>query len=304
MKKILSIDGGGIKGIFAASFLAQIEQKNHIKICDYFDLIAGTSTGGIIAAGLACGVPAQRILEIYIKKGEKIFPQQKRFAVFKTKYDSKTLESELVEIFKDIFIRDCLTRLVIPAFNISENRTRVFKTPHAPDLYYDKNVKLVDCILATTAAPLYFKPHAMNGGVFIDGGVGANNPSLIALVEGISRLNWSLKDIAMLSIAGTSELGPNNGKESMGLIDALKIQKSFMCAESQYSHNICKILLDSQKYLRIENIVQHGKFGLDKANSQLMTELRNLGETEAMRHMSQIEKLFLNEEIDKIDFFI
>ena len=304
MKKILSIDGGGIKGIFAASFLTEIEEKNQIRICDYFDLIAGTSTGGIIAAGLACGIPAKKILQIYIDKGMDIFPKQRRFAVFRTKYDSKVLENELSDVFKDKCIKTCLTRLLIPAFNISENKTRVFKTPHTPDLYYDKNLKLVDCILATTAAPLYFKPHSMDGGVFIDGGVGANNPALIALIEGISRLNWSLDDISMLSIAGVSELGPNEGKEKMGLIDALKIQKSFMSAESQYAHNICNILIDPPNYFRIENMVQQGRFGLDRATPQSMTELKNLGESTAMRHMEQIKNTFLNEKIKKVDLYI
>ena len=91
MKKILSIDGGGIKGIFAASFLAKLEQTFNIKICEHFDLIAGTSTGAIIGAALAVGIPAQKILEFYLKEGEKIFPKNRGLPILKGKYETKPL---------------------------------------------------------------------------------------------------------------------------------------------------------------------------------------------------------------------
>jgi len=303
MKKILCIDGGGIKGIFAASFLAQIEEICNIKIHEYFDMVAGTSTGGIIAAALAYGIPAKTILDLYLQKGKQIFPDGKRWYLFKTKYETEPLKIELEKVFQKGCIKDCKTRLIIPAYNLECDRVRVFKTPHAEDLYFDRELTLVDCILATTAAPLYFKPHKMTGGVFVDGGVGANNPSLIALVECISRCKWSVNDISMLSIGGISELGHNTGTERMGLLDAIKIQKCFMNAESQYAHNICNILLSNKQYFRINEEVQNNRFSLDNATEKSMESLKNYGERQAMNNMIQIKEQFLTEKIEKVKLY-
>lgn len=303
VKKILSIDGGGIKGIFAASFLTQIEEECKVRICDYFDLIAGTSTGGIIAAALAYGVPAKNILDLYLQKGKQIFPKGKTWSFFKTKYDTEPLKKALEDVFQSGCIKDCKTRLVIPAYNLENNQVRVFKTPHEKNLHFDKELRLVDCILATTAAPLYFQPYRMKGGVFIDGGVGANNPSVIALVEGMTRCTWSLNDILMLSIGGVSELGSNTGNEGMGLLDVLKIQKSFMSAESQYAHNICNLLLSSKRYIRINQVVQNNRFALDKVTKASMSGLKNFGENQAMAHIVKIENLFLKDKIEKMQLY-
>ncbi|MCI8672537.1 MAG: patatin-like phospholipase family protein [Lachnospiraceae bacterium] len=299
MKKILSIDGGGIKGVFSASFLTQIEEKCQIAIHEYFDLIAGTSTGGIIAAALAYGIPAKDILNLYLQNGNKIFPKRKGWPILKTKYKTEPLKKVLEDVFQDACIKDCKTRLVIPAYNIENDKVRVFKTPHADDLFFDKNIKLVDCILATTAAPLYFSPYRMQGGRYIDGGVGANNPSLIALVEGLTRCAWSANEISMLSVGGVNELGHNTGGEHMGLVDALKIQKSFMSAESQYAHNICSILLPKGQYVRINQEVKK-QFALDNATYSGMRELKNYGDNQAMISISQIKTIFLKEKIEKM----
>lgn len=302
MKKILAIDGGGIKGVFAASFLAQIEAKCNVRICDYFDLIAGTSTGGIIAAALAVGIPAKDILEMYMTNGKKIFPKNRRWMLFKGKYESKPLHDALETVFEQKCIKDCKTRLLMPAFNLESGKTRVFKTPHADDLLFDKELKLVDCILATTAAPLYFQPHNMEGGTFVDGGIGANNPSLIALVEAMTRCEWKQSEISMLSIGGVTELGPTTGFERMGLIDALKIQRCFMCAETQYADNICKIMLPTENYQRIVQKVEKNQFSLDGATDASLNRLKNSGGNQAMSDLKKIQKTFLQEKKEEVRF--
>lgn len=302
MKKILTIDGGGIKGVFAASFLAQIEEECDVRICDYFDLIAGTSTGGIIAAALAVGIPVKDILEMYMTNGKKIFPKNRRWMLSKGKYDSKPLQEALGMVFEQKCIKDCKTRLLMPAFNLESGKVRVFKTPHADDLWHDKDLKIVDCVLATTAAPLYFQPHGMKGGTYVDGGIGANNPSLIALVEAITRCGWKTSEISMLSIAGVTELGPTTGFEKMGLIDALKIQKCFMCAEAQYADNICKIMLPTENYQRIVWEVDKKQFSLDGATDACMSRLKSFGESQAMQDLKNIQNVFLRETKEEVQF--
>ena len=210
--RILSLDGGGIRGAFTASFLAEIEKRLGVRVGEYFDLVAGTSTGAMIAIAVSAGVPASRIAELYEKAGPEIFmprpdykPRklrhrilssvfrrrvQKRLPVriddlLQTKYASEPLKAALNEVFGDERIgslRQC--RVVIPAVDATAGKVVVFKTPHLPNLSRDRHESLVDVLLATTAAPTYF-PHAAigGGGAFLDGGLWANNPSLVAYTE-------------------------------------------------------------------------------------------------------------------------
>lgn len=153
--KILSIDGGGIRGVIPCQFLANLEndliQKygEDTRLCDYFDLIAGTSTGGIIAIGLALGIKAQDILNLYVNHGNKIFPKPqqrnvskaKRIIFKKTFYDRMPLKKLLNETFNDgdepKRIGDAKTRLLIPTYNLESHQIHVLKTAHSEKLQRD-----------------------------------------------------------------------------------------------------------------------------------------------------------------------
>jgi patatin-like phospholipase/acyl hydrolase len=298
MAKILSIDGGGIKGIFAASMLAEIEKKCNVRICDYFDMIAGTSTGGIIAAALSIGVPAEQIMNLYINKAKRIFPEKRCIlkSVLGAKYSSDPLREELNIIFKDMQIKNCLTRLLIPTYDIANRKVHIFKTPHAKDLIFDKDLKIVDCLLATTAAPTYLKPHQMYGGAFIDGGIGANNPALIAVIEGITRCGWKKEEIKVLSIGGINELsGATNGTETMGVVNTNKILKCFMNAESQYAENISKLLIKKENYMRINNDALNNQVSLDNVSENSLIILKNWGINQAQYNICSIKDMFFQE---------
>jgi len=301
MKKILAIDGGGIKGVFSASFLAEVEEKCAGHIFDYFDMIAGTSTGAIIAAALSIGVPAREILNLYVEKGKEIFPHNSRvFRLFGGKYSNESLKKILKEVFGIKKFRDCGTRLLIPAFDLENRKVHVFKTPHTSDLYFDKDRLLVDCLLATTAAPTYFSPYKMQGGIYMDGGIGANNPSMIAVVEAMTRCKWRAEEIQMLSIGGVNELHPTTGTEGMGLLDVLKIQKSFMLAESQYAENICKLFLEEGNYIRVAQDALKGQVSLDKVNVESLKALQDWGVNKAQEYIQVIKTNFFNEEKEKM----
>lgn len=293
MKKILAIDGGGIKGVYAASLLAQVEEFSGARICDYFDLLAGTSTGAIIAAALSVGISAQDILELYLNKGANIFPKE-RWKLFKGKYDKKPLEKELKDLFGDKTMEDASTKLLIPTYNLTTDSVQIFKTPHSPDLYYDRNKKIYDVLLATTAAPVYFSPHKMEGGVYMDGGVGANNPSLIALIEGMTRCGWNRDDIMILNIGSVTSGKNTSGKEKMGLLNFLTVQQCFMNAESQYASNICNLIIGSQ-YIRIEETAKSGEVALDKVDEESLGKLRDLGIESAKENYDMIKNSFFSE---------
>lgn len=306
--KILSIDGGGIKGVFAASFLAELERTLEIQIWKYFDMLAGTSTGGIIAAALAVGIPAEEILELYMNKAKDIFPETKKSTtmLFKPKYESKALKNALEETFGDQKIKDCKTRLLIPAYNLVNQSIRVFKTPHAQDLFTDKNIKLVECLLSTTAAPTFFSPYRMKGGRYIDGGVGANNPTLIAVIEGITRCGWKREEISVLSIGGIDEIrNLTTGKENMTIKDIQKIIKCYMNAENQYADNISNLLLgkDRNRILRVNHQDKSGEITLDRVDLAKLTMLKDWGVNELQNHIYRIKQEFLNEEKSDVQFY-
>lgn len=304
MKKILSIDGGGMKGVYAASLLCELEEKNKIRICDYFDLIAGTSTGGIIAAGLAMGIPAKQILGLYMQNGAKIFPPGKHFRFFHGCYNREPLKIALQKVFGDKRIKECNTRLLLPTVNIANDNVSVFKTPHAPDLKYDMDLAVVDCLLATSAAPIYFEPYKMQGGVFIDGGIGANNPSLIALIEGMTRCGWALEEIELLSIGGVEAPELKEGQENLGIINALTIQRCYMMAESRYAEHICKLLLPKGQFFRINQLAGSPKqISLDKADEKSLEQLKSWGYLAAKEHNDDFVKKYFDREKEQCLFF-
>lgn len=290
MKKILAIDGGGIKGVYAASLLAELERLCGRNICEYFDILAGTSTGAIIAAALAIKIPSRDILELYLDKGKEIFPKE-HWKLFKGKYSTQPLKNELKKIFADKKMGDANTRLLIPTYNLSTDAVQIFKTPHAIDLYFDKDKKIYEVLLATTAAPVYFSPYKMSGGIYMDGGVGANNPSLIALVEGVTRCDWNKEDIMILNIGNVSSGKNTTGKEKMGLSNFLTIQQCFMNAQNQYASNICNLII-GDRYIRIEETVKTGEVALDKVDKVSLKKLSDLGINSAKRNYDLIKKRF------------
>lgn len=227
--KILSIDGGGIRGVIPCQFLANLENDliqeygEDTRLCDYFDLIAGTSTGGIIAIGLALGVKAQDILDLYVRHGSEIFPEPmqrnvskaKRIILKKPFYDRFPLKKLLNETFntdgEPKRIGDAKTRLLIPTYNLESHQIHILKTAHSEKLVRDYQIPVVDAALSTAAAPAYFLPYdfsydnkGKNGSVqinmMVDGGLVANNPSFMALLEATHCLGIKLEDIGLLSL--------------------------------------------------------------------------------------------------------
>ena len=165
--RILAIDGGGICGILPAAYLRELEGRflNGGPIGSYFDMIAGTSTGGVIALGLACAIKADEILKLYTERGETIFPPgnfatralRKCRHVVRYIYDENSLETELRKIFRDRVLGEATTRLVIPAFEGRYGEPWIYKTPHHPDYSKDQHEQMARVAMATAAAPTYFK---------------------------------------------------------------------------------------------------------------------------------------------------
>src|SRR5436309_4125962 len=144
MKKILSIDGGGIKGVFPASFLATVEDAIRRNVADYFDLIVGTSTGGIIALGLGLGLSAKEILSFYEEHGPSIFRGSRVTRALRqvgiSKYSSDALRVALQTVFGERKLGESSTRLVVPSCNLDTGEVHIWKTSHHPRLERDHKV--------------------------------------------------------------------------------------------------------------------------------------------------------------------
>ena len=213
--RILSIDGGGIRGIFPAVVLAQMERRylDGGSVAGYFDLITGTSTGGIIALGLGAGIPAAKILQFYIEDGRDIFPPRRALAkkLWKARklvthmYDHQKLKEHLQRQLGSRTMADSSSRLCIPSCDGTHGDIWVFKTPHHPDYQMDGARQMVDVAMATAAAPTYFRPIEDGGFRLVDGGLWANNPVMVGVVEALTALGVSREQIRVLSLGCGSE---------------------------------------------------------------------------------------------------
>ncbi len=294
-KRILVIDGGGIKGVFPASFLSQIEKQIGDKVGNYFDLIVGTSTGGILALGLGMGYSANDLLEFYKKHGKSIFGGNAILksirSVFFSKYNQKALKHALVETFGEKQLGESKNRLVIPSLNLSTGNVHIYKTAHHERFTTDYVCPVVDVALSTSAAPTYFPAHLLpSGSPLIDGGVWANNPIGIAVAESIGILKWPAESLQILSIGCTST---PTGKRKLSLGKAywaLRVADLFMRAQSSASLGIAAVLTSHEQIIRIEPMVSAGRYELD--NYKAIPSLEGLGETYARESMPKVKFLF------------
>lgn len=203
--KMLCIDGGGIRGVFAISILKEIEKEVGKPINLLFDCISGTSTGSIIAASAALEVEMENVLKSYKKYGEKIFIQQAKVGLFRSVYSSNFLRKYLQQEFGEITLKDIQHPLLIPAVDLSHGKPFVYRSDYGSSNQQDHNVPLWDAVLSSCSAPLYFAPNNIdNEYLSIDGGLWANNPSLVCVTEAIHHFQIPMSEIQILSI-GTGQ---------------------------------------------------------------------------------------------------
>ena len=264
--RILSIDGGGIRGILPAKVLAEFEQRylNGSSIGSYFDLIAGTSTGGIIALALSIGIPSSRILDLYLTHGGDVFPTPKwpvwagrdvvRFfwELGHYRYCREPLERLLRQIFGTQLLGEADRRLCIPSFD-GYTEVNIFKTPHHPDFSRDWREEMVTVALATAAAPTFFPVYRNKGRHFADGGVWANDPVMIALVDALSTNSLARRNVHILSLGcGDGEMVMSRGQiRSGGVWHWRKIIDAAMHLQSQNALGQAGLLIGRDQLIRI-----------------------------------------------------
>lgn len=212
--RILSLDGGGIRGIIEAVILSEVEKLINQPLNKYFDLIAGTSTGSIVGTGIALGLKSEEILELFRQKGQIIFPYTSRWSVKRIslvlkygvsapKFSNQGLIKALQEQFGNAKLSDLDTspRLLITSYDTLDRETIVFKSWQKYKPW--ANANLWEICTCSASAPTYFPAYLLKTPdkdySLIDGGVGANNPTACAVAEAL-RLNYSIREISVLSI--------------------------------------------------------------------------------------------------------
>ena len=313
--KILSIDGGGIKGVFPAKFLALLEEEiGEGQIHKHFDIITGTSTGGIIALALSLGIPAKKILELYKDNAHTIFGK-KRCNIFRRAfYSNKPLEALLKDIFKEYHnkdehprIDDAKTKLLIPIYSLTDGSTQVLKTPHASDLILDKHIPMYMAAMATSAAPTFFNPYSNNFKKIdsttvesftnkVDGGVYANNPSMIARIEAQTRLERELSEIDLLSLGTGQKIFSNAKKKKRWQVFywiwKKRIIELFMQSQSQIVHNSISVLNNFNNYFNYHRIDlefdENFKVAMDEKNANKLEALAERATREYQKNCKDV----------------
>ncbi|MGL4498054.1 MAG: patatin-like phospholipase family protein [Planktothrix sp.] len=287
--KILSLDGGGIRGVLSAQLLKQVEdtiqEKKGQKLHEYFDLVAGTSTGSILTAGIACQMDAQEMIDIYLKNGNDIFLKSIRFnrkyrflgQAFASYllYPHERGERGLAKILEKRLIHKTLNRtpkiseivnpdILIPAYDVYSRNTTWFCNNHANHAngfdsnaaaWYD-NLELWKICTASASAPTFFPPYELpynddQSLPHIDGGVSCNNPSLVAIAHALltqKKNGLTLNDIAVLSIGTGNTTRPYKYEEirKWGSIGWIKnLPNIFMNPPAKNSEDICLQILES-----------------------------------------------------------
>jgi len=228
MKRILSIDGGGIRGIIPGMFLVALEQHLQQKsgnpeahLSDYFDFFSGTSTGGILTALLLCPskdnpkkpkFTAQEAVDIYIKHGTAIFSTSSwrrflsRFGLLSELYNASTFENVLYDYFQDTKLSELIKPCIVTAYNIELRKNHLFRQQKSITHGESRDFFLRDVCRATAAAPTYFSVAEIfslsnTRYTLVDGGLFAHNPAIIALLEVLKTFKtFQINDVHILSL--------------------------------------------------------------------------------------------------------
>lgn len=277
--RILALDGGGIRGAYSAALLAEVEESTGKRFVDHFDLIAGTSTGGIIAIGLGLGLTASEILSFYRERGADIFPSTgvhqrlwtKARRLVKPKFGAEALDDALTSVFGDRLLGESQCRLLIPSYDAVRAIVHVFKTRHDARVLRDHTRRAAEVARATSAAPTYLPMYPSSWGQkFLDGGVWANCPAAIAVLEAVAVLGVPLPDIRVLNIGTTTEaFSIDRQAEGGGLlqygISAIDLLQQAQAVSAVSQAQLLLRTDGASNFERIDTTVRPKRFSLDDA---------------------------------------
>jgi uncharacterized protein len=294
--QILALDGGGYKGMFSAAVLARLEEDLGTSILDHFDLVAGTSTGGVIALALGAGKTPREVVDFYVDHGPRIFEHRRRRTIrqmVRSKYDVEPLQLALEGVLGDRFLWQSSVPLCVPSYDLRTDKVHLFRTPHSERLARDWRERMVDVALATSAAPTFFPAHHLRGLRLVDGGLWANNPSVVAISEAVSEFKIDLSDIRVLSLGTTSDLGVRSSRLDRGGFAAWATCATsvILRGQSLAASNATFHLIPKGQSLRVDPDVPEKLLRLDGVSPD---ELMGRAEQESRFISDEVRRIFLD----------
>ena len=299
IRRILAIDGGGALGIFPAALLASLREQTQHPIASYFDLIAGCSTGGILALGLGLNLQSEDLVQFYKISVPKIFGKKKNFLRFLTSkpiYKIKKLQQELESVFGKKLLGNSNKRLVIPAWNCLTRKPTIYKTAHHKKYNRDHKIPAIEIALATSAAPHYFEEYTNpSGEQFLDGGLYAINPVMLALTEAVSILGWEKDDIRILSLGTTSEVRSKKRPWRINIYNYLTYQlgtvlEAQSVASLAMARHFTQDEIVGERVWRIDMPVAAKAYKIDETED--LSELEGLGRSLAKEKCHTLKETF------------
>jgi uncharacterized protein len=284
---VLALSGGGYRGLFTAQVLARLEAEVG-PLHRIFDLMAGTSIGSILALGLASNVSAAELVAFFEREGEAIFPRlsliQRVRTLVRSKYPSDALQTCLAGVFEGGGFETLKTRVIVPAVALTDSGPALFRTQNGAQARSSASLK--DAALASAAAPTYFPPHTIGAQQYVDGGLIANSPDAVALVEATAVLGWPMGTVNMLSI-GTTETPTGKAYQlkprRWGILRwawKLTLLEQMMAAQAKLARSSARLMLGS-RFVAIDSIRgpdQSRVVGLDRASPQATQTLKAMAD--------------------------
>jgi uncharacterized protein len=300
--KVLCIDGGGIRGVFALSILKALEEDVGHPVSKLFHIVSGTSTGSIIATSVILEMPMKDVLESYEKYGKKIFIHQAKVGLFKSVYSDKFLRKFLKQAFGDQKLSDIHKPLLIPAVDLSHGNPYVHRSNYGHPEAEHYLVELWDAVLSSCSAPVYFPPNNINNEYLsIDGGLWANNPSLVCMTEALHYFQVKMEDLKILSIGtGKQKINfPIEKDKQWGIKKWLPFQLPTM--------KVTPKLLDLALHLSSESVSYHCQLLLGHNYLRLNEDLGGevpFDELESVQDLIKLGKRVYSEKREDVRTFL
>lgn len=304
---VLSIDGGGIRGIIPAVVLTELERRTGRRVADLFDLIAGTSTGGILAAALtvrdeAGGLrwTAEELIDLYVSEGPEIFSQSlidkilNPLGLLDERYDDKALERAINRYIGDARLTELATDVLLTAYD-TEGRTPFFFKSHVAAGAPSWNHRVSDAVRATVAAPTYFEPHllttAMQRYSLVDGGVFANNPAMSAYAEADRIAPGRPVRLVSLGTGSLNRCYPYEDVKGWGVVEWIRplIAVVFDGQSDAVSTQLDELLAERHHRFQIE--LNGASDDLDDVRPENLEALRRLGQALVEGETAQLDRV-------------
>lgn len=303
--RVLALSGGGVRGLYTAAFLAKVEELSGKRFLNHFDLVVGTSTGGLIALAIGFGQSVESVRDFYWGRAPHLFRSptlpfglDRIRQLFRPKHNVSWLCEELQKRFgTEALLGQSRIPLVINSCTAADGKPLCFKTRHHAEFDRDHRLPAWKVAMATSAAPIYYTVYEDEAGTdFVDGGLWANCPVLVGAIEAIDRFGRARTDVDILSVGTTFSsfrLPPKSRRG--GLLASRSVIKLMFETNRRAAMFMARRLVGPNSVVEIDH--HTADFDLDDSRQPTLRDLRSFGEEDAKLHVAEIGRRFFAEPV-------